>query len=106
MAQRQDGEPKPEEALPFISTDALFIRRVQIDFGENAELRRELRNAIRKKLTISLGPIFISGIVNDRHFIPVGHKTGLNPMFVQFIGWYIYRTPKSPNPLGSSFTWP
>lgn len=110
--QLSDGAERPSGKLPAIPTSAIFVRKLQLKFGEDHSFSDYVDNAQQQSTSgggaFAFGPFFVggsgahrSGSGDTTH--DYGFKFENNTMSIdgmQLIGFKCHLLPKSPDPSG------
>ncbi|MDX1414880.1 MAG: hypothetical protein R3293_11865 [Candidatus Promineifilaceae bacterium] len=108
-AMISDGERPANGLLPAIITDVIFVRDLELDFGEsNSEFERKTKE-VSGGGGVAFGPFHIGGrhtsTNDDRTYEAHWSSQGVKINGMQIIGFICYMLPKSPDPHPEITSW-
>ncbi|MCB0334832.1 MAG: hypothetical protein KDD62_00960 [Bdellovibrionales bacterium] len=104
-----DGATPPNGLMPAITTDAIFVKDLQLDFGEfNSEYERNIKE-VRGSGGVSWGPLHLGGRHSnrndERNYEYEWNAQGMKIDGLQLIGFLCHTLDKAPDPNPTITDW-
>ncbi|RME02032.1 MAG: hypothetical protein D6814_00360 [Calditrichaeota bacterium] len=97
-----DGERPPKGLMPAISTDCIFVRNLELTFGESESTFQNYLQQVGGSGGLRFGPFFLGGkhknIKSESDYQVDWTGQGVKIKGLQLIGFLCYLLPKCPNP--------
>ncbi len=104
-----DGKRPPNGLMPAIMTDCIFVKDLQLDFGEYNSHYQSQSQSVSGGGGVSYGPFFLGGYHGSRNiersYDANWSSQGLHIDGMQLIGFLCYMLDKAPDPNPNIIDW-